>query len=213
VLHVVCFTVAVRAAWYRGLIGVAGLVASGIPVRHDRVGPREARWFRIVNDVPDAAHLAVWPVMQLGSLAAVPVTSGVALLAGRRDLAVRLAVAGGTAWAAAKVVKRVRVRGRPARLLGDVHVRGTEVTGGGFVSGHAAVAAALAAAATACVGSPLRDTLWLAVPVVSASRVYVGAHLPLDTLGGASLGITVEVVTSAVLARVVTRCRGALAGA
>src|SRR6185295_9223638 len=157
-------------------------------------------------DGPDRAHLAVWPVMQLGSLAAVPVSAGVALLAGRRPLAVRLAVAGGSAWAAAKVVKRVRVRGRPARLLAGVHVRGTEVTGGGFVSGHAAVAAALAAAASPCVSPPLRGALWLAAPVVSASRVYVGAHLPLDTLGGASLGITVEVVTSAVLARFVTRC-------
>ena len=192
---------------------MAGLVASGVPVRHDRVGPRETSWFRAVNDGPDRAHPAVWPVMQFGSLAAVPVSAGVALLAGRRPLALRLAVAGGSAWAAAKVVKRVRVRGRPARLLGGVHVRGTEVTGGGFVSGHAAVAAALAAAATPCVGPPLRGTLWLAVPVVSASRVYVGAHLPLDTLGGASLGITVEVITSAVLARVVTRCRGGRAGA
>ena len=212
-LHVVCFTVAVRAGWYRGLVGVAGLVASGIPVRHDRVGHRETRFFRVVNEVPDAAHLGVWPVMQLGSLAAVPVSGGVALLAGRRALAVRLVVAGGSAWAAAKVVKRVRVRGRPARLLADVNVRGTEVTGGGFVSGHAAVAAALAAAAAPCVGAPLRRTVWLLVPVVGASRLYVGAHLPLDTLGGASLGVTVEVVTSAVLARVVTRRRGAPAGA
>jgi membrane-associated phospholipid phosphatase len=126
---------------------------------------------------------------------------------------VRLVVAGGAAWAAAKVVKRVRVRGRPARLRGDVNVRGTEVTGGGFVSGHAAVATALAAAAAPWVGARLRRTLWLLVPVVGASRVYVAAHLPLDTLGGASLGLTVEAVTSAVLARVVTRRRAAPAGA
>src|SRR5438309_5795345 len=168
------------------MIGVAGLVASGIPVRNDRVGPRETRWFRVVNDVPDTAHLAVWPVMQLGSLAAVPVSAGVALLAGRRALAARLVVAGGTAWAAAKVVKQVRVRGRPARLLGDVNVRGTEVTGGGFVSGHAAVATALAATASPWVGAPLQRKLWLVVPVVGASRLYVGAHLPLDAFGGAS---------------------------
>ena len=202
-----------RAGWYRGVIGVVGLVASGIPVRHDGVGRREARAFRLVNDLPDAAHPAVWPVMQFGALAAVPASGCVALLAGRRPLALRLAAAGGTAWAAAKVVKRVRVRGRPARLLKHVNARGTEVTGGGFVSGHAAVAASLAAAATPCVAPPLRRILWLLVPVVGASRVYVGAHLPLDTLGGASLGLTVEAVTSAVVVRVVTRRRAAPASA
>ncbi len=186
---------------------MTGLVASGIPVRNDRVGQRETRGFRLVNDLPDAAHPAVWPVMQFGSLAAVPASAALALIAGRRVLAFRLVVAGTAAWAAAKLVKRVRVRGRPARLLAGVHVRGTEVTGGGFVSGHAAVAAALAAAAAPC-AAPLRRTLWLLVPVVGASRVYVGAHLPLDTLGGASLGLTVEAVTSGVLAGVVTRRRG-----
>jgi membrane-associated phospholipid phosphatase len=187
-------------------------VASGIPVRHDRVGPRETRSFRLVNDLPDAAHPAVWPVMQLGSLAAVPVSGGIAVLAGRRTLAARLVLAGGTAWALAKVVKQVRVRGRPVRLLGDVNVRGTEVTGGGFVSGHAAVAAALAAAASPWVGPPLQRKLWLLVPVVGASRLYVGAHLPLDAFGGASLGLAVEAVTGAVIGRV-TRRRGARARA
>jgi len=188
---------------------VTGLVASGIPVRNDRVGQRETRGFRLVNDLPDAAHPAVWPVMQFGSLAAVPASATLALIAGRRVTAVRLLVAGTAAWAAAKLVKRVRVRGRPARLLAGVNVRGTEVTGGGFVSGHAAVAAALAAAAAPCAGAPLRRTLWLLVPLVGASRVYVGAHLPLDALGGASLGLTVEAVASGVIAGVVTRRRDA----
>jgi undecaprenyl-diphosphatase len=188
-------------------------VASAIPVRRNRVGRRETRGFRLVNDLPDAAHRAVWPVMQFGSLAAVPLSGGVALLAGRRAVAVRVVVAGTAAWAAAKVVKRVRVRGRPARLLTGVNVRGTEVTGGGFVSGHAAVATALAAAAAPGVGASLRRTLWLLVPLVGASRVYVGAHLPLDTLGGASLGLAVEAVTGAVVARAVTRRRAGPAGA
>ena len=183
-------------------------MASGIPVRHDRVGPWEARGFKLVNDLPDAAHPAVWPVMQFGALASAPVSGGVALLAGRRALAVKLVTAGVSAWAAAKVVKRVRVRGRPARLLPGVTVRGTETTGGGFVSGHAAVATALAAAAAPGVGASMRRTLWLLAPAVGASRVYVGAHLPLDTLGGASLGLAVEAVTSAVLAAVIRRRGG-----
>ena len=134
-------TVAVRAGCSWALVGVAGLVASGSPCGTTTSGLGRRGAFRAVNDGPDRARPTVWPVMQLGSLAAVPVSAGVALLAGRRPLAVRLAVAGGWRAAAAKVVERVRVRGRPARLLGGVHVRGTEVTGGGFVSGHAVAAA------------------------------------------------------------------------
>jgi len=187
-------------------------VASGIPVRHDRVGPRETRSFRLVNDLPDAAHPVVWPVMQLGSLAAVPVSGGIAVLAGRRTLAARLALAGGTAWAVAKVVKQVRVRGRPARLLGDVNVRGTEVTGGGFVSGHAAVAAALAAAASPSVAPSPQRKLWQLVPDVGAARPYVGARLAPDPLRGASLGVAHQAVTGAAQGRV-TRRRGARARA
>jgi undecaprenyl-diphosphatase len=30
------------------------------------------------------------------------------------------------------------------------------------------------------------------VPVVGLTRVYVGAHLPLDVAGGAALGLAVE---------------------
>lgn len=169
--------------------------------------------FRLVNRLPDGMYPAVWPPMQFGALAAAPVAAGIAFVVGRRDLAARLLVAGGAAWSAAKVVKQVRVRGRPARLLPDVHVRGAEASGGGFVSGHAAVAVALAVAAGPRVGHGLRRALLILAPVVGASRVYVGAHLPLDALGGASLGLTVEAATGAIVARWVTRRRAGHAGA
>ena len=176
---------------------------SALPVRGSRVSPLETRAFRAVNRLPDAAYPAVWPVMQFGALAAAPAAAGVALLAGRRALGVQLAVVGGGAWTAAKVVKRLRVRGRPASLLADVNVRGAEATGGGFVSGHAAVAAALAATAAPFLGRRLGHALRLMAPVVALSRLYVGAHLPLDALGGASLGLLIESAVSSV-----TRGRG-----
>ena len=177
-------------------------MVSALPVRGSRVSALETRAFRVVNRLPDAAYPAVWPVMQFGALAAVPAAAGAALLAGRRTLGVQLAVAGGGAWTAAKVVKRLRVRGRPPSLLADVNVRGAEATGGGFVSGHAAVAAALAATAAPLLGRRGR-ALRLMAPVVALSRLYVGAHLPLDALGGASLGLLIESAVSSV-----TRGRG-----
>jgi membrane-associated phospholipid phosphatase len=35
-----------------------------------------------------------------------------------------------------------------------------------------------------------------AIPVVGLTRVYVGAHLPLDIAGGAALGLVVEALVS-----------------
>jgi undecaprenyl-diphosphatase len=37
-----------------------------------------------------------------------------------------------------------------------------------------------------------RAVVAVAVPVVGLSRMYVGAHLPLDVAGGAGLGLAVE---------------------
>ena len=62
------------------------------------------------------------------------------------------------------------------------------VTGLGFPSGHAAVAAALMTIAAPYVTGPARIAGWAVVGLVAAARVYVGAHLPLDAAGGIFLG-------------------------
>jgi hypothetical protein len=54
--------------------------------------------------------------MQLGTLGAAPAAAIVARLAGDRQLAARLGVAGSTTWALSKVVKRLVGRPRPAAL-------------------------------------------------------------------------------------------------
>jgi undecaprenyl-diphosphatase len=88
-------------------------------------------------------------------------------------------------------VKGLVPRGRPDGLLADVIIRGAEAHGRGFVSGHAAVLAALAAVAWPWLGRRGRITVSVLVVVVSLTRVYVGAHLPLDVVGGAALGLLV----------------------
>ena len=184
------------AALTRTAAGAAVLAGTLVPIRRDRIGRREKTAFRLVNDLPDPLYVPVWPVMQLGALGAAPVTAAVALAAGNRPLAGRLLSGGTGAWVLAKAVKRVVRRGRPVTLLAGVHTRGQEATGLGYLSGHAAVSAALAAAAWPHLGSGGRwATLGLA-SVVGLSRVYVGAHLPLDVAGGAALGILVDAACS-----------------
>jgi membrane-associated phospholipid phosphatase len=179
-------------AGFRTVAGMALLAGTLLPIERHRVGRREQRTFRAVNALPDRLYRPAWPVMQLGALAAAPATAMVAAAAGNRPLAVRLCSVGTGAWALAKVVKRVVRRGRPMSLLTGVRTRGREASGLGYLSGHAAVATALTAAAYPHLGTRgRRVTLGLAA-VVGLSRIYVGAHLPLDVLGGAALGLLVD---------------------
>lgn len=184
------------AALTRTAAGAAVLAGTLVPIRRDRIGRREQQAFRLLNNLPDPLYVPAWPVMQLGALAAAPVTAAVALAAGNRPLAGRLLWGGTAAWALAKGVKRVVRRGRPIALLAGVRTRGQEATGLGYLSGHAAVSVALAGAAWPYLGAGgRRATLGLA-SVVGLSRIYVGAHLPLDVAGGAALGVLVDAAWS-----------------
>lgn len=153
--------------------------------RHD-ISSAEERVFRAVNEASDVLAPFVWPVMQLGSLPAVYVAAtGRARRAGR-DEAVAVAVVGTMVWGGVKLIKPFVGRGRPSDHLARVHVRGHAQTGLGYPSGHAAVSLTLALAATATTAE--RRLALLGAAVTGVSRMYVGAHLPLDIVGGAAVG-------------------------
>jgi glycosyltransferase 2 family protein len=172
----------------RLVLGLAVLAGSAALVQRDRVGVLETNLFRLVNDLPAALYPLLWAVMQTGNLIAVPVIAAAAALTRRFRLALNLALAGGAAWLLARAVKQAVERGRPPSLLHEVHVRGPAATGLGYVSGHAAVAVALAAVASPYLGRRMRRLAWALAAAVCVARVYVGAHLPLDVVGGAALG-------------------------
>ncbi len=183
-------------------IGVLAFVLASIPIRRDEVGVTEENLFRLINDLPLPAWLwpLVWAVMQLGNLGAVPATAALAAATRRWRLAFDFAVAGGTIWILAKVVKDQIQRGRPAALLDDVHLYGGAPVGGlGYVSGHAAVAVALATVASPYLGRRGRRIAWTLAVAVCVTRVWVGAHLPLDVVGGAALGWTAGVIVHLLL--------------
>jgi undecaprenyl-diphosphatase len=172
------------------LVGTSLLLLSAIPVDADRVSGWERSVFRAVNDLPSVIYpVPVWAFMQLGNFLVVPVTALVALLARRARLAATLAVAGVSTYVLAKVVKQFVERGRPAELLGGTEIRGAPAHGLGFVSGHAAVICALATAAWPYLGSRGRIVTVSLAAIVCFTRAYVGAHLPLDVIGGAGLGV------------------------
>jgi len=171
--------------------GTVGLVLCALPVHADRVAAPEADAFRLVNDLPSVPFGIVWVPMQLGNLLVVPAAVLAALAFRRWRLAAGLALAGAGVYALAKVVKHFVLRGRPSELLDDVVVRGAAPHGLGFVSGHIAVVTALALVAWPWLPRWGRWAAGAAVAAVFLTRMYVGAHLPLDMVGGAALGVAV----------------------
>jgi undecaprenyl-diphosphatase len=137
--------------------------------------------------------------MQYGTFGTVPALATIALLRRHSRTAVALATAGTAAWFLAKAVKPLVQRGRPPGIVPGAIVRGTDEGDEGFPSGHAAVSAALTVVAwpyLPATWKPLPAALTAAVPL---ARVYVGAHLPLDVIGGSALGVAIGCAVNVVL--------------
>jgi membrane-associated phospholipid phosphatase len=129
--------------------------------------------------------------MQAGTFGTVPAVATVALLARRPRVAAVLALGGTAAWVLAKAVKPLGGRPRPAGVLDDVRIRERIAGDLGWVSGHTAVATALGLTAAPELPAWSRPVLAGVVGATAFGRMYVGAHLPLDLVGGAGLGMLI----------------------
>lgn len=204
-----CLTVYERRPRYAWLAALAAgiLVLSGWSASGDQPHTAEHRVFSLLNGgLPDTLTVVLIPVMQAGALVAVFVAGVLALIARRPRLAGLLVLAGGTAWILAKLVKRVVERGRPEVYFDDVVIRGAVQLGQGFPSGHVAVAAAMATVAIPYVNRTGRVILWTVVALVALARVYTGAHLPLDVVGGAMVGWATGCIVNFVLGTPAPAC-------
>ena len=183
----------------RLVAALAVLLVSIKLVNRNHIDELEIDAFRLVNDLPGVLYPLLWVIMQLGNVLAVPVLAGVAALTRRYRLAVNLAVAGFGCYFLAILVKNLVHRGRPSQYLPDVNLHGPAATGLGYISGHAAVAVALASVASPYLSRRARRVAWTLAAVVCLSRVYVGAHWPLDVIGGAAVGFAVGAVVHLIL--------------
>ena len=170
------------------------LLVSRAEARRTEIPAYEVALFRRVNGASDRIRLPVRTIMQAGTFGTVPAVSVLAWLFGRKRLAASLAVSGTIAWVGAKVVKPLGGRQRPQAILQDVTIREPIQGDLGWVSGHTAVATTLAFVASDELPRALRPLLLGIVGTVGFGRMYVGAHLPHDVVGGAGLGMMISAV-------------------
>ena len=171
-------------------VGVTTLVGAATLARRP-IAQAEIRTFRMANGLPGGAYPAIWIPMQYGTFGTVPAAAVLALARRRPRLALAIGVGGTAAWVLAKAVKPIVDRGRPANVLEDISLRGAEEGDQGFPSGHAAVSAALTVVAWPYLSNGWRMSLAALAGFVPFARMYVGAHLPLDVVGGSALGLAI----------------------
>ncbi len=182
--------------WALGAGGLSILVLAAALVRTPPF-VFELELFRILNRLPHDVEWMLWLLQQIGSAMVLPVAALVLWrLAGRWQPAAALGAAGLVmGWLGAKVIKSLVGRGRPAAIIDDV-VLGFDVpiTEAGFPSGHAVLAFTLAVAFAPYLSRGGRVLFVGVAAIVALTRIYVGAHLPLDVVGGAGLGVAIGVV-------------------
>lgn len=176
----------------RAVVGVELIATSYVEARREHLPAYEERVFRAANGAPDRWAIPVRVVMQAGTFGTVPAVATVAFLAGRRRLAAKLLAGGTLAWFGAKAIKPYGGRARPAGVLEDVITRERIEGDLGWISGHTAVATTMAFILADDLARWTRPVLAGVVAATAFGRMYVGAHLPHDTVGGAGLGMVIS---------------------
>lgn len=138
-------------------------------------------------------------VQLLGVLLVGPAVALVAFVFARPRLAVAAFVATLLKLGSERAVKLVVERQRPAVSTPEAIARGVPVRGLAFVSGHAVLTAALAGIVSPYLRGRWKSVPWAVMTLACVARVYLGAHNPLDVVGGAGLGLAIAGALNLVL--------------
>jgi undecaprenyl-diphosphatase len=193
--------------------GLLLLVLCAVIAGDGTVGDVERSVFHAINDLPGWLYPVLWPFQQFGNLL-VALVVGVAVALALRQwwVAVAVGAAVGLKLLGEQAVKEIVQRSRPGTTIGDVTMRGdVSAHGLSFVSGHAVIVTAVAGLLTPILPRAWRWVPWAVVVLNGFTRIYVGAHNPLDIVGGVGLGLVIAGVLNAILAGLSSRRPDAVA--
>ncbi len=198
--------ITLRSSWVRhgGSIGLGlgVLVVAGALVEEPPPAWEES-FFRALNELPHDVEWILWVLQQMGSAMVMPFAALVLWRMTRRWQPPVAMLAAGfiLGWLGAKGIKAIVGRGRPAAILDDV-VLGFDVpvTEIGFPSGHAVLVFTLAVAFAPYLKRRGRMVAFAVAIAVGLTRIYVGAHMPLDIIGGAGYGLVIGTLVTALTA-------------
>jgi putative heme transporter len=183
----------VRAMAVLGLAAAAAAItiaATSVMASNGRVGANEQTVFTAVNDLPDALHWPMWVLQLMGVTGTAVFVGLIAWWRRRIRLAMALiALVPLKLFVERLVVKNLVHRERPGSTVPDAVLRDAAPTGLSFPSGHAIIAFGIATLLTPYLGRKGRVVVWTLAVLNNVSRIYLGAHNPLDVVCGAALGV------------------------
>jgi membrane-associated phospholipid phosphatase len=171
------------------LLAAAGLgvvIACGVLVANRLLASPDVALFHRINHWPGWLYPPMSVVQLSGVIGAPPLLAAAAALLRRFRLAAALVAATLLKVSLESVAKTFVQRGRPAETVPDVILRGNSAAHGlSFPSGHAMVIFAITALVAPYLKGWWKVLPWALAAAVCLSRMYLGAHFPLDVVAGA----------------------------
>jgi undecaprenyl-diphosphatase len=184
-----------------GIVLVASLALfAGCAVAADsRVRAPERAVFHAINGLPQWLYQPMHATQLLGVLGMPLIVAIPALVARRWRLATALVLLMPLKLAAERVPKLLVQRERPGTTVAHAILRGVPRDGLSFTSGHAIIAFGIAVLLLIALRRRWGIVALVVAALIMVARVYLGAHNPLDVLGGAAIGVAIAAALDLVL--------------